>query len=1442
MSCKPFYKGKQFNSLKELVKYLEKENEFSLNIFQDIETEDYIPQTAKIIKLKQQRLSNLYRRLSQIKNDKEIFSDNSKKLNQLISEQNEINLLIHGNKDKIGLKQEVENLKNKTSFENLLSYVDSDVERLENLIYSQDINERQEANEIINFYESLNPLEGLGKLYGNPFFENSFIFDENNNLTEDFKEIFEQLKPYLNKVLSIKAKMEIQDKQYVLRFANSDERVQNTFNRGLTSDELFESKGAKDINYLTMFMQDPEFQFGITSKNPLLTQISKFVIGDAIYKNRIYASYLDERIKKIEPDLLVSLSNNKGFFGQPDFNIFRLKDKYGLYTDTIIQRFNPLLSENENKVLDDFESAVRKVFSQKETAKNKNQEVKSLKLKLLNWYRENYEFIDIRNIPEIVEQFPFMFNKEHKIDEKYIEKLKNTLGEYGYKEEIDKQIKKIKEYIIQEELFDEEYKNREDFNTEKYLEDKKIFVSKHNPVEFLNKLDKFESDNNVDILDFKDLVRDFYLVKIPRKYKANIINNRYIKETNEETGYYLKEFEQIEKDPILKEFHNILTEFLNDIYNNVDIEDRKNFNLFSIPAVEKTIIDILKDKDLTILEKISESYNYIIQKLKEFIRENIPSSTTYAHLDPITGKPIYNINKDFLNFNKNKIINLTSENIEYFKEILNLDNTKIQNFDMILDNGIILNFLTKNLGIEPSIEALKKVFPDIDFKNFNLEDLVEKVVTNYLVMNQSSDLPKIIRNLSYAMAAYKGRKEALPLLTMLKNQYVNILKPEVNKHGEQLKDKEGKILLSGKRENAIKQYNSWFNRVVLGNYIKKSSLSPFIDTKLNNKIGINKIDDFFNKEQDVKEKSLNLEDQIKENKLRNRKISFTAIMDNIVFSSIRFLGLGYNFSSAFTNFFEGQFSNLINAKKYFPEEYIYEGIEIIKYSTLRTVFGDKIQNTEGFKKARLLRYLMDNYDVLQDVYNEMQRASVKSRINKLSKLNSKELVSRVEYNNQAPVFYSILKDTKIKGKDGNEISLWDAFYEGINEGKDIGKLSDNYSTDENKSNYEIEKNQTFYNKNYVILKSRVVDTIKKLHGDYDELSGNLASESIEGNAMFMFKRWLGSYLYTRFGTEQYNLHTQKLEKGRYRSLTSTTAGMYGSIAGLMAFGPLGGVIGASMFIAPRVFNIFGIQANKSNLNSNLTLIQEIAETTKLLVNNFISLPVNIITGKKLIKDYNSDKLEKKYSNADIDNIKANLVEMAILLWTTALLLLVKGIAWDDDDEEDSKRRKFHNVMVNKLMQLSDQSLTFLEPTKTYDSFFGADGIAPIRFLNNTIKTVDAIVKYINGEDIIQTGVNAGDSRLGNIFKKTFLPSPFRGFGFEELAKRQFKPTPFDKYFLSEEEKAKRKIRELKAENKVELDYYDLSEEEQKELDKKLREIYTKDKDETYEEKLKEIEE
>ena len=104
--------------------------------------------------------------------------------------------------------------------------------------------------------------------------------------------------------------------------------------------------------------------------------------------------------------------------------------------------------------------------------------------------------------------------------------------------------------------------------------------------------------------------------------------------------------------------------------------------------------------------------------------------------------------------------------------------------------------------------------------------------------------------------------------------------------------------------------------------------------------------------------------------------------------------------------------------------------------------------TLNTNNARLIRVLMDRYDVLQDSSNELQKASAKSALGKLETFtNPYSLMSKTEYLNQAPLMLAILMDEKIKDVNGVESSVLDAM-------TPDGKLKPGFDTKENVENWE----------------------------------------------------------------------------------------------------------------------------------------------------------------------------------------------------------------------------------------------------------------------------------------------------------------------------------------------------------------------------------------------------
>lgn len=1449
------------------------------------------PSYNKLIKLRENQIEILKSKLNEVYKDKNFHKTDIDLYKEDIKLENEI-------KDTIEkLEEDLNRLNNNSLSKVLKEYIQEDINRLEQLVKSSNPLDLQEATDIISFYSSMSNIDD------NPFFTKEQVLSpEYNQIRNDLSTVKSELGEENHPSIIAKHYEELLDlkkKESILELTNRDIRVQTLFGRNITEKELFGTSGAKDINWIDMFIQDPQFQIG--TANPLIAQIKGMILEDAVNRHILISQGFIERLEALEEKLSKELPRLKyGPFSIPDYTIFRAKDKDGLLMDSIVSRYTSEVFEKEKDKTNVWKE-------QRLNASDKDKESRkiiydNLKKEMFNWYREHFNFIQINNIQEIIDEFPEAFDSIDTItDANYENNLKKELGEYGYREEIDKQKKLIKEYLVQFEVKKEELKlalENNEITEEEYKKQLNYFKKSNNPIEFLKHLNNNTVPN---VLDYTKV----YLSKIPRKTKAKI-NSRtgLLEETNEETGYWDNNFKQIEENDTFREFHELLKEFIDDVYSGVNPNERNNFNMFSIPAVEKGVIENLADPRLEGWAKLSHGWRAFIDKLRSMFTERALNSASYAQINPLTGEEKFKISSQDLKFNKKEINQKLAVEIQNIRQAINLPiNSKLPvKYKITPKNQKVINIIARNLGVEPTYDAIKNKLPNTDLNNVNLYRLLRKAITNKVVSDNTIDLPKILRVASHSLAMYKARHEQLYTQLVIRDIYNDINKPIVNNHGVQGKDDDDNELVSKeKRTNAIKQSESWFKRAVLGNYEKnKLSESPVLSTGIG-KVGIKKIDDKLenlklpeslksNNQKEIEEidKTIsNLENELlgadkKQSKLLNKKInelkyirnskikhySLTAFIENVVFKATRFLGLGYNLSSGLTNFLEGQISNMTAAAqgRYFSEESYWKAVDITKYSFLRNTTFNKIRSTnspilkEKLLQAELARKLMDNYDILQDAYNELQKASVKSKLSSwLARFNSKEITSRVEYQNQSQVMIAILMDTLIEGKDGTQMSVWDSMIEGVKEGKELGRLSDNFATDENKLTYEnLSKNerQSLLNKNVNFdthFKSKITDTIVKLHGDYNELRGNMASESIPGQALMMFRRWVGSYLYNRFGTQQYNLRAGTIEKGRYRSMTTAQAAFIGSVAGTAFFGPLGTIIGAGVGGTIGKFLPKGWKAEKIMTTPEsrmLGTVQEMALLTGLLVKRTMSLPINLFSGKLVVNSnkFNHIKsLEKwneafqnKYDKKDIENIRGNIAEMAMSLWITALTLLVKSIAWDDDDDNEDTRRIIHNIAVNKLMGLHSQLYSFLDLTD--DGFYyQLSNLAVLRTVTNVFKTADALIDLIEGNDVITAGPNYGQSKFKNQFSKTFLPSPLRGkLGFDSQSKRQFEESPWDDMFHNEETLAKREARKLKVEEINKRITNDLSEEKQLKIKKQIDSLFRKRKGESNVDKLNRI--
>lgn len=921
-----------------------------------------------------------------------------------------------------------------------------------------------------------------------------------------------------------------------------------------------------------------------------------------------------------------------------------------------------------------------------------------------------------------------------------------------------------------------------------------------------------------------------YNYAIPKKETPSLAGDKMFS-----TGYYDARFAQIEASPVLLEFQKLIMELQETIYHALSPEDQQKLNTSSLPTLRKSLMEILSNPELSSLQKLSEAYHYIIEKILGMFGKNIEPDISNAIVDPITGRPDYTVGTSFLKTNKTTIDGRYGIQLQRMSAILLNDPLKVlgQYEVFNLDNMDVeaRAILAEAMGVVNTVKAIKERTKGEDHSKLEVGRILKEAITHQVVKEQSFDLPKIMKLYSYVTMEYAARQDVLPTLNILKQHYDRIERPDTtNDRGVSIKNKRqgGVIRKAGERKRAQEQMESWFQRAVLGNYNSKSEFGDTglkrdsilgvtgqetIDraTKKAQKYISGRILTREDKEQirqlrDAKSRVLNAatpntkegQEQLQE-KLRafqeredsiGKKFSGVAFFDAI-FNFIRLKGLGWNVSSYVTNFMEGQVSNMIVAASgdYFTPENIYKANSIVKYSFLKSATNGKI----AIKGSKLTSILMRRYAILQDASNEMQKASYRTAFSGLEVLSPYEGTKRTEFLNQAPLMIAVLMDQKIKDKDGNESSVWDAMNED-------GTLKEEFRVGSNVDNWENSKGA-----GYEDFSSHMRKLIVNAHGDYDNLRGNMATEYSTGKALLMFKRWMSRQFYQRFAwVEQTDIEVGiKDYKGRYLSHTQTTGMLHGAILGfgglsLLGMGPFGLFLGGSAGLLLGKF---------AGANSSMNFMQELTVTLKALATTALGIPVNNITGKAIIKSTDLEVLKgKDFTERDMRNMRANLVDIAITCAWTALLLFTKMTLWDDDDEEDSAKRRAHNLFANKFMQMSSQASMYLNPVDAWENTAGS--LPLMRFLGELNALSGSFQQFLEGNDTMASGPNAGGSNLARNASKAFMPGFFKDpmtLGFGSQMDRQFEVSFSDKWFWSEEKIMRRRLQAARKAYRNELE-------------------------------------
>lgn len=1427
------------------------------------ESEDSIPRTGltRIVSLKQMLLDRAKNEYAELGNKIESSKGDASEFNRLSSIRADLKDYIFGNDSKgvKGLQNELSDLSKIDSRapEIIAPFIEKELQRLDTLVKSTDSSHLKEAKEIIKFIKSManfDPIVSNSSL-GHPLYNHEELYDKDNN----FLLTPTMVKPFKDWAITADEyddKLKGQEINYIENWFNTNPKIQALYNnKKFSYKEITSTEGGlKDASWLDSMLMD--MSAGIMSHNGLMPQVLKNTVDDSLERHFSWSKEANEEMEGIAPKLKEELIkqgytlDRLGFAGVKgvSYDIFRQKlpdeiQSNNNFAQKYSYNYQDKLEDMQNK----YEQGIRSAYNFDGDQTGRNLKFSQAYNARNRWLKENTKVVNPALLSEITDnpefnglRSNFRYTKEQQ--EVHQNELKSIVGEDHYKKIIESQEKKVRDYLVQVKNYENQLMQEEGVSSVNDLSERAA-----------NQFQIWRAQNSL----FKaiDYLRDNLPQRIgTNDYHSNFDYNEFVPLKTDVNGkdlnHYDKNYEVIEKNPVFREFHDILTKNLSEMYSRFDYDEQENLPMNSIPLLERKRTEIFLDKNMDFWQAISAVSRDWWDHFKGGFGIRTQNSFNFAKTNPNTGLPDYKVNDVFIKQNLRGIQDIFKIKSTKFLNEYNKIATKTDEIESMgkftsipsqrLRPGII-DVINKFTGRQYSIQELRDQYGD----NIPIGKIIYQNAQHEIAQNKSFDLPKIMMYFTHLTAEYSARKEMLPTVELVKNHYQGILKPVVQNTGSPITNAQtGNTQLNGLRTNAIKQWDSWFDDVILGHkglkeqfgVIKNISkagddltpeekanyLKQFFHSVANNTSFDGKIYNIQEKKTitEINEALKGLGDSNEDKKTRaelegirdnlGKDASLSATLSSLM-TFTRFKMLGFNLSSSLTNFIDGQVANTLSAASgnYFPHEYL---DTITPTDMIRADIAGQINPGLMSDKMAKAYYLAKKMDVFQDATNELQKASSQSAMNNLNIFAPLGIFAKSEQYNQLPVIVATLRDHEITGLNNEKSNIWDQLQGEYNSDKKQWKftLKPEFATDENKKSWE-----EFNGQNYFNYKTRVRQVIRDTHSHgLDPTAGMMAKKTLIGQAMTMFKTFLPREFYKRFAVEQDNVHLG-IEgfKGRYHSHTGVTGAIQGGITGAFFLGPAGAIFGSGLG---------AILGSKYGASPQIDTMNQLLDVNKFLFRKLMGMPVNavsrLISGKDLINSHISDATNNKFnfSQQDFRNFKVNMQSMAVQLSYMALLFMTKALFWDDKDKSNSARRETHNLLANRLMQLSGQTNMYLNPVEVGSTVLA---IPMLQLFTNVGTTIAAVDKFMKGEDTITSGVNAGHSRLGGDLRKSFAPgitsSSYLGFG--NQMKHQFTPSPIDDYFKSEESKTKEQVKAQRASRRLELEneFQDIEDEDQR---------------------------
>lgn len=1331
-----------------------------------------------------------------------------------------------------------------TIFEDTLQFIERDLSTIDTLLGNSNITNLQTAEKMISFYQTISDYT-LANKGNNPFIDIAAAYDEKGDLLLD-QDITEVLDELSKKIQQKKNNLDAAKQSYLKAIVDKAPYIQNMF-PGLDSDSMLDEIPDIGIVSKTFLSIDKTF----AGNDSLLSQLIRVEFELSRGRNKGYVGELIGKLNAIVPRVQKKLPKVSGILGtgllsENDWNGFYQKDSSGLKTGRIIDKFSNTWFRSYRDAMDSFNNA--RISATK--LKDWNKVNKSFTDKY-KWINNNANFFDVTRLPEVIENPEFSDFKEYfntEEAESYKAKVISEIGQFYYDRLLVRQLESLREFknwrteTVQAALIDHGATSISSLpHAIKY--NLNISIVRNSPFELM------ESHNNNGTSEIE--VGSFQypsMVKNIEFYPKETIS-KFVKSSNRvqevSSGYYDENFKNIEQDKDLSDFWEILEESTH--YMNMTLADAESMIKHgSLPSMKKSFAEILIDPH----SGMSGKAILIRDNLKRWLSSQFTVNTEN--------------DKNADDFDKINKAQFKSNEIEINQRV-QLETLKINRIA-----GIDISKIKIKNGIPESVQKeLRRISGQNDVSNItDIPGFIKSHITDQVLNEQTLNLPVLLRAYLEMTAEYKAQKESLPQLSIIQEFYNGIKRDTTNSSKKGATQLENVIIkaynaltnqksLSQERINAQQRMNYWFNKNILGN----------TDTAMWLNMGkrdfwlvssFDKIEKELRKEMKLQLENPALSEEEKKEIMQDiarlgNNFALSAIYEALVNKFQVFQGLAYNIKSNIVNRFQGWFQGMA-----------YDNGQLWTEGNFQTSTGFTSRRVSRFlpgmkeyaRQIDITKLLIDQMGILQDATNEIDRArNTSGVVGAAKKLSPFYITEYTEWNNQAPQILAILMDKEIIDNEGNPHKIFDgrtfSAYD-IKNGKLV--LKPEFDNPENKSEW-----LEFDNDNATNTKNFISSVISLINGDYSKTGSIYAKKTSMGKTLMMFKTWLPNAIYNRFAglfdiDGQTNLMLQKENfKGIYASQRASTGAITGAITGTLAAGLPGALIGGAL---GAVGGAWVNKKQRGSLGLDMSIAKDAAAVGQAVLKKMIGMPVNFVSGREIVKNHQLGNMAT--TPEDLQRLKSITAELAVLMTMILFKIAVKGLLGPNDEDEpktymldgekqqnpyypgklqSDREKQMHNVLENEVTRIINDLTLYTNPSAMFDNI---SRVALVGIFEDIKKVSEAYVKYSQGLDKIQTGPNAGESRLWNTTLSATAPGLFQGpltLGFEKSMETEYEKGEYlDDLFYSDYKKDKKVMKSDKTATKSQLvnemqneyDYANQSPETRLELDdiidKEVKEI------------------